>query len=39
VRRGVVSVFDLRANRTVRVRAGQSYLARAVRAAIKTRRG
>ncbi len=38
VTRGVVSVRDLVARRTVRVRAGSSYLARAVRAAIKTTR-
>ena len=38
VTRGVVSVRDLRANRTVTVRAGRSYLARAVRASLGTRR-
>jgi len=38
VTRGVVSVFDKRAGRTVTVRAGRSYLARAVRATVKTRR-
>jgi hypothetical protein len=37
VTRGIVSVRDLRANRTVLVRAGHSYLARAVRASVKTR--
>ena len=37
VRRGVVSVRDNRAKRTVTVRAGRSYLARAVRATIRTR--
>jgi len=38
VTRGVVSVRDLTAGRTVTVRAGQSYLARAVRAGVKARR-
>ena len=38
VLRGIVSVRDLRANRTIIVRAGRSYLARAVRASITTRR-
>ncbi|MEJ7783975.1 MAG: choice-of-anchor L domain-containing protein [Solirubrobacteraceae bacterium] len=35
VTRGVVSVRDLRAKKTVIVRAGSSYLARAIRASIK----
>jgi len=39
VTRGVVAVRDFRAGRTVTVRAGQSYLARAIRATIKTRGG
>ncbi len=38
VTRGVVSVRDNRARRTVTVRAGRSYLARAVRATVRTRR-
>jgi len=38
VTRGVVSVRDERARRTVIVRAGSSYLARAVRATVRTRR-
>ena len=38
VTRGVVSVFDKTLNKTVTVRAGRSYLARAVRATIKTRK-
>lgn len=38
VTRGVVSVRDLTAGKTVTVRAGGSYLARAVRASVKTRR-
>ena len=38
VTRGVVSVRDLGTRRTVTVRAGRSYLARAVRATVKTRR-
>jgi hypothetical protein len=38
VTRGVVSVRDLTAGKTVTVRAGRSYLARAVRASVKTRR-
>ena len=38
VTRGTVSVRDTRAKKTVIVRAGQSYLARAARAAVKTRR-
>jgi hypothetical protein len=37
VTRGIVSVRDTRAKRTVLVRAGHSYLARAVRATVKTR--
>jgi len=36
---GGVAVRDFRAGRTVTVRAGQSYLARAIRATIKTRGG
>ncbi len=36
--RGVVSVRDNRARRTVTVRAGRSYIARAVRATVRTRR-
>jgi hypothetical protein len=36
VTRGVVSVFDKTTKKTVTVRAGQSYLARAVRATVKT---
>ncbi len=38
VRQGSVRVRDLRANRTVTVRAGGSYLARAVRATVRRRR-
>jgi hypothetical protein len=38
VTRGVVSVFDKTLNKTVTVRAGRSYLARAVRATIKTKK-
>ena len=38
VTRGVVSVRDLRAKRTVVVRAGRSYLARAIRATVKARK-
>jgi len=38
VTRGVVSVRDNRARRTVTVRAGRSYLARAIRATTRTRR-
>ncbi|MEA2221140.1 MAG: hypothetical protein QOJ35_3766, partial [Solirubrobacteraceae bacterium] len=38
VSRGIVSVRDTTAHRTVLVRAGKSYLARAQRAAVKTRR-
>jgi len=36
---GGFAVRDFRAGRTVTVRAGQSYLARAIRATIKTRGG
>jgi len=38
VTRGVVSVRDLGTGRTVSVRAGSSYLARATRASVKTRK-
>jgi hypothetical protein len=38
VRRGVVSVRDIRRKKTVKVKAGHSYLARAQRAASKSRR-
>ncbi len=38
VTRGVVSVRNLNTRRTVTVRAGRSYLARAVRATVRTRR-
>ena len=38
VTRGVVSVRDLGTRRTVTLRAGRSYLARAVRATVRTRR-
>ena len=39
VRRGTVQVRDLRRNKTVTVKAGHTYLARAQRAATKSRRG
>jgi hypothetical protein len=39
VRRGTVQVRDLRRNTTVTVKAGHTYLARAQRAATKSRRG
>ena len=39
VRRGTVQVRDLKRKKTVTVKAGHSYLARAQRAASKSRRG
>ena len=38
VRRGVVSVRDIKRKKTVKVKAGHSYLARAQRAASKSKR-
>ena len=38
VRRGVVSVRDIKRKKTVKVKAGHSYLARAQRASSKTKR-